>query len=101
MARITRHIRHMHHVPCIECGIIHNNPASSVRCDVCEAAHHAKGLELARAEAQRLGYEAKKADKFSADAHVLINLRTKCGLSMKDADTFLKAFRICMENING
>jgi ribosomal protein L37E len=82
-----------HHFPCRRCGEAHTNPASSTICDTCGNAEHS--IELINKAV------AAKADKFSADAHVLINLRTECGLSMKDADTFLKAFRICMENING
>ncbi len=103
MARITRHIRHMHHVPCIECGIIHNNPASSVRCDVCGNAKHSIELinKAVAKEAQRLEDEAKKADEHRNDLHIIAQLRGNCSMSMTESANFLKAFRICMENING
>jgi ribosomal protein L37E len=91
MARITRH-----HVPCRVCGKAHTNPASSTMCVECGAVYYAN--KLAKKHEERI---ADKADEQSIDRDVIALLRYGCGLSMKDADTFLKAFRICMENANG
>ena len=85
-----------YHFRCRACGKAHTNPSSSGICDTCGDIYYANKLAKKYA-----GVIADKADEQSIDSYIIAQLRTKCGISMNDADTFLKAFRICMESANG
>tara|TARA_R110000744_G_scaffold31727_4_gene74573 strand:- start:21 stop:290 length:270 start_codon:yes stop_codon:yes gene_type:complete len=82
-----------YHFPCRECGKAHTNPSSSSICSPCGALYHAN--KLAKKHEERI------EEKGTTDSYIIAQLRTECGISMNDADTFLKAFRICMESANG
>jgi hypothetical protein len=86
-----------HHFPCRVCKRPHTNPASSSICSDC-------GREESFQNSARRARGKEEEDSLQVagnDAYVTQLLREELGISMKDAATFLLAFRICAENING
>jgi hypothetical protein len=90
-----------HHFPCRECGKAHTNPFSSSLCVPCGADYHSKNLadKHEKIIAKKADYDTVQLE--GNDSFIVHQLRSNCDLSMNDSAKFLKAFRICMENING
>jgi hypothetical protein len=81
---------------CRVCKRPHSNPASSSICSDC-------GREESFQNSARRAREKEEEDRLELagnDDYVTHLLREELGISMKDAATFLRAFRICAENIN-
>jgi ribosomal protein L37E len=87
------------YIPCRECGEAHTNPRSSSICSDCGRAYYLANLD--RKAAEKLEAPDIVAQLSDNEAYVIYLLRTECAISMQDATKFLRAFQLCVENING
>jgi hypothetical protein len=80
--------------PCRVCNCKHENPMSRSICHDCGLANHLQ--RVAEAAAQ----ETERLNKLTPKERCIARIRSECNTSMAAAKSVVKAFAICMEELN-